>query len=61
MKELSLFPNISLSTLDKLGISYNVKETTSDYFCIIEIQDSDYEQVYNIGLEGHNKLLRGGN
>lgn len=60
MKTLSIYPKISLSTLDNLGIHYEVIESTSDDFCSIKIKKGYFEQVYSIGLEGHKKLLNGG-
>lgn len=60
MEILNIYPKMSLSTLDNLGIYYEVIESTSDDFCSIKIKKDDFEQVYSIGLEDHKKLLNGG-
>ena len=60
MEILSIYPKISLATLDNLGIYYEVIESTSEDFCSIKFKKDDFEQVYNIGLEGHKKLLNEG-
>ena len=60
METLVIYPKLSLLTLDNLGIGYEVIESTSEDFCSIKFKKDDFEQVYNIGLEGHKKLLNEG-
>lgn len=62
MEELSLFPKISLSNLDELGISYSVVEESENYnnVCTISISKDNYDEVYKIGWQGWKELLRKG-
>lgn len=62
MEELSLFPKISLSNLDTLGINYSVVEESENYnnLCTISISKDNYDEVYKIGWQGWTELIRKG-
>ena len=61
MQELFLFPKLCLPSLDKLGLCYEIKEETSTLFCTILVRVEDYDTIFDLGLKGHSKLLKGGN
>ena len=56
MVKISLFPKWCLTKLNELSINYFLINETKN-FCEIEINEKDYEKVYNIGLKRHLELL----